>query len=279
MYTLGIIITIASQLTICLETSAQLSGAPTRLSRQLHPIPCPLPRRCCARQLVAPVPHPPGSSSPLLGRLGSDRRSDVHFRGYGVRPPHPDLRLCQQRLVEGGGISALGQNDRSACSRGLRRAAGAYPAARSLPGWAFFLFCTWRASAAVAEEYCGLMYLAICAGTPVALLQVGPLTFCCQYLAAYIVAFLGSLGRRQSAALDSWILRGGTSSSLAENYWFRPDDHSTTLTLTSALVLAHGGVSSSLHLFCRNQGCGCRSVQFAPCTWRSALVLDGLYCR
>ena len=224
MYTLGIIITIASQLTICLETSAQLSGAPTRLSRQFHPIPCPLPRRCCARQLVAPVPHPPGSSSPLLGRLGSDRRSDVHFRGYGVRPPHPDLRLCQQRLVEGGGISALGQNDRSACSRGLRRAAGAYPAARSLPGWAFFLFCTWRASAAVAEEYCGLMYLAICAGTPVALLQVGPLTFCCQYLAAYIVAFLGSLGRRQSAAMGSWILRGGTSSSLAENYRFRPDD-------------------------------------------------------
>ena len=140
-----------------------------------------------------------------------------------------------------------------------------------------FLFCTWRASAAVAEEYCGLMYLAICAGTPVALLQVGPLTFCCQYLAAYIVAFLGSLGRRQSAALGSWILRGGTSSSLAENTRFRPDDHYTTL--TSALVLAHGGVSSSLHLFCRNQGCGCRSVQFAPCTWRSALVLDGLYCR
>ena len=123
------------------------------------------------------------------------------------------------------------------------------------------------------------MYLAICAGTPVALLQVGPLTFCCQYLAAYIVAFLGSLGRRQSAAMGSWILRGGTSSSLAENYRFRPDDHSTTLTLTSTLVLAHGGVSSSLHLFCRNQGCGCRSVQFAPCTWRSALVLDGLYCR
>ena len=58
-----------------------------------------------------------------------------------------------------------------------------------------------------------------------------------------------------------------------------PTTKSTTLTLTSALVLAHGGVSSSLHLFCRNQGCGCRSVQFAPCTWRSALVLDGLYCR
>ena len=123
----------------------------------------------------------------------------------------------------------MGQNDRSACSRGLRRAAGAYPAARSLPGWAFFLFCTWRASAAVAEEYCGLMYLAICVGTPVALLQVGPFTFCClvliipkvnywhaaltrsSYLAAYIVAFLGSLGR-QSAAFGSWILREGTSS-------------------------------------------------------------------
>ena len=68
------------------------------------------------------------------------------------------------------------------------------------------------------------MYLAICAGTPVALLQVGPLTFCCQYLAAYIVAFLGSLGRRQSPAMGSWILRGGASSSLAENYRFSPDD-------------------------------------------------------
>ena len=36
------------------------------------------------------------------------------------------------------------------------------------------------------------MYLAICAGTPVALLQVGPLTFCCQYLAAYIVESPGA---------------------------------------------------------------------------------------
>ena len=63
LYTLGIIITIASQLTICLETSAQLSGAPTRLSRQLHPIPCPLPRRCCCCSCYCcRVRHPSSSS-------------------------------------------------------------------------------------------------------------------------------------------------------------------------------------------------------------------------
>ena len=81
---LGIIITIASQLTICLETSAQLSGAPTRLPRQLHR--CSRAQDGCMRGLCRGRPRRELCRTDHLGTIWSHLETILALSGAILRP-------------------------------------------------------------------------------------------------------------------------------------------------------------------------------------------------